>query len=230
MSTFAQIADRAGITCRANLSSVKKKGIGDTLNLIKLAREAENEFIEHSHCHSTFTQLDTSALNGGNLSDLYDIPAGFIEELRIRWDGFKLTPIHQQTDVRLRDSSDTLITGLPRNYWLEDEQIRLIPKPSSHGIIDFWYVLYNISTVGASPIIPTIEHRKLRDYVVGMVKEANGEEAKAKYYLDRFYAYAADAKTKYEFQRNKQSRIYNVVDGETYYPGGLESRVPLVSE
>ncbi len=229
MSTFVQIANRAGITCRANLSSMKKKGMGDILSLIKLAREAENEFIEYSHCNSTFTQLNTSVLNGGVLSDLYDIPSGFIEELRIRWDGFQLTPIHQKTDVRLRDSSDTLITGLPRNYWIEDEQIRLIPTPSSHGIIDFWYVLYNTSTSGASPIIPTIEHRKLSDYVVGTVKETDGEEVKAKYYLERFYAYAADAKVKYEFQRNKQSRIYNVVDGETYYPGGLESRVPIVS-
>jgi hypothetical protein len=230
MSTFAQIAARAGITCRANISSLKKKGVGDVINLIKLAREAENRFIELSECHDTFTQLDTSALNGGVLTNLYDLPTGFVRDLQVKWKGIPLKPIHQKTEVRIYNSSNELIDGLPRHYWIQSEQIQLIPKPSSHDYISIWYILYNTSTAGASPIIPALEHNKLRNYVIGMVKEADGDLPGASYYIDRFESDASLAKERYEDRRNKQKRILDVTEGEIFYPRGDESRVPLVSE
>lgn len=201
-----------------NLAKRIRVAIGAGIDKVTFLRDAENDFIEKTLCTETYTGLSTSTLNGGTLTNLYDLPAGFIKEHRVEWDGRELKPVPQGTQISLYDTNGNLYTGTPALYWIENEDIQLIPKPSYHGTIGLWYTGYNTSDTVASPIIPTIEHIKLINKATADILEMMEQEKRAAYYLSKYNADVADAARKYDRQRTKQGTIIDIYD-DTYRYG-----------
>jgi len=91
--------------------------------------------------------------------------------------------------------------GWPYNFWIEDEQIRLIPKPTQHGTLRFWYTKYNATRTATSPIIPALEQNKLINQVSTILSEMNGDLKSAAYYRSLYEADVTRARLKYKNQR-----------------------------
>ena len=233
--TFLELANRIKVKVDSNI------------NRIELFRDAENDFIEKTLCTETFVKIDTSIsllsledgttllttgdgdfiqiTQDGLLVNLHEFPLGFVKEHRVEWDGVKLDPINQGTNIQLFDSSNEPITGPPVRYWIENEQLRIIPKPSQHGIIGLWFTNTNIDSESESPIIPAIEHLKLVNYVNATILEMDENERRAAYYWGKYNADAAVAREKYEKQRFKYGQI---VDVSSEYSPSIQSRLNIV--
>jgi len=220
MSTYTELADRVRLVA-------DNAGINLSIDVENLVREAENIFIAESFCTEAIDAISTSV---DGLADTYDLPDDFVKEFRVTWNGISIDPLHQRSDVRLLDSANTLITGTPIAYWIEDEQVRLIPKPSSDGYFHLWYCKRNTSTSGTSPIIPVREHIKLVDYVLYVLFEMDGNDRKATHYEEKFYAMAAAAKIHYQNQRFKQYSITDVLGELNTDALSIQNRIGLVSE
>ncbi|MCP4493202.1 MAG: hypothetical protein GY820_38760 [Gammaproteobacteria bacterium] len=212
-----------------NLAKKIRVKFDAAVDRVAVLRDAENDFIERTLCTETFTELDTSALNSGVLTNLYDCPSGFLKEHRVEWDGILLKPYPQSGDIAIYNRSNELLTGTPCYYWIENEDIHLVPKPSSHSKIGLWYSGYNTDSASASPTIPTIEQNKLINYAVAQLLEMDGQEDRAVYYQGKYNADVTDTARKYDKQRFKQGRIIDVTstDYGRRGPGG-EASVTVV--
>jgi len=178
-------------------------------DIIALLREAENDFIERTLCHWKHDLVLTSTLNGGTLSDTYTLPSGFVRFLKFEWEGVLINPANSLHNTWIYNSSGELRTGTPEAYQIEEDDFRLIPKPSAHGYMGRWYVYYNTSTDGTSPVIPDIEQKKIRDYAIYTVFEMLGQFDKAQYYQEKYLNECAATYAKYKDMMKKQLMIYD---------------------
>jgi len=197
---------------------------------VALLREAENDFIERTFCIWKHDLVNTSSLNGGTLSDTYALPTGFVQFLKFEWEGTPIPPANILHNVWIYNSDGSLRTGTPEAYQIEPDNFRLIPKPSSHGYMGRWYVYYQTSTAD-SPIIPTIEHKKIPNYVIWQILEMESEKKpellqKAIYYKEAYLDECSSTYQKYKNMIRKQLRIYD------YRSSGLtlQQRCPTVTE
>jgi hypothetical protein len=200
-----------------DLEFMVRRVIGQSIQIdvIALLREAENDFIESTHCYETIDSVDTDTLGNpvGTLSATYDLPAGFVEELRFEWDGRLLAKAHRKSPIWLMDTSGAEFTGRPMSYWVENGKIRFLPKPSSHGQWGRWYISRNMVTNGTSPVIPTLEHKVLANYAIKIFFEIRGEFEKAEYYENKYLVDCSNAYERYKRQRGDQKRLIDVVGG-----------------
>lgn len=199
------------------------------LNLRTLLLNVENEFIEETFCTQAEETLVTSDLNGGVLSERYDLPADFLIDYVVHWDGYPIINDSIQNQDSIFDTSGEIIDGCVYRYLIEDDQIRLMPKPSQHGRIHIWYCKKNTATTGTSPIIPATEHRKLANGVIRDVYKVEEFEniQKAEYYDAKFKEDLDKAYSQYYRQRNSQTHIYDRLRNNF---GGIQSRLNDVSE
>ena len=185
----------------------RRIGQGASFDVIGMLREAENDFCRRTYCKETIDSVLTSTLNSGTLSPTYDLPSGFLREFRLEWDGVKLEKAHIKGGSIVYESDGTTVTGTPTAYWIENSLIRLVPEPSAHGYLARWYASENIVTDGASPVIPSIEHRKLVNYVVAEWHEINADFNLADRYRAQYLQDCSDAFFFYRSRRGKQKRI-----------------------
>jgi hypothetical protein len=225
MSTFAELEHLVTIiTERFDLDN------------ISILRKAENDFIEKTNCTEEFYNVNTNTLNladeedldSGVLSDLYSLPSGFVREYRVEWDGIQLHKHHKGAISRIYNATNEIRTGTPDSYVIEDEQLRLLPKPTSHSYLNIWYCKYNTDGSSASPIIATREHEKIVNYVIAKVFEILNEENRAQYYWEKYKKDLIATYNKYKNQRFAQDRIYDgTIDREFQ---SLQNRIPIVTE
>jgi len=146
----------------------------------------------------------------------YALPSDFCKELRVEWDGVKLSPLATGEPYTIHQNDGiSEYTGTPSNYWIEEGVIRLLLKPSSHGIIKIWYVYINTDTSSASPAIPSDEHAKLVNGAIARMCEFCGNENRAQYYTNKYDNDIEDTFWKYKNRRNKQSHVTDVNDVES---------------
>ncbi len=181
-------------------------------DFISLLREAENEFIEKTHCLWKHDKVSTEDLNEGTLSDTYDLPTGFTgyEFIKLEWEGNKIEPVHEKSGVEIYRSSGVLKTGIPAAYQIEGTTYRLIPKPSSHGYMGRWYHYYQTATAD-SPIIPVVEHRSLAYYVIFTVFEMEKKYDQATIYENRWEKEIQAATKKYNIMKANQKIVEDVL-------------------
>ena len=232
--TFAELA-----------TEVIKKTYNFKVNPSHYLRTAENDFIERTNCTEEFFNADTNDLNSGTLSDLYNLETegvtGFVREYRVEWNGWELAKISKAVVGRIYNSDNAIQTGTPTRYLIEDEQIRLIPKPTGHSYLSIWYCMKNTSTSSASPIMPAIDHRKIINYAIAEILEdeanrllqagdarASGTFSSAKFYKNKYLEDVKRAYTKYREQRFRQDRIIDGTLDQSYL--GIEQRIPIVEE
>jgi len=216
-----------------------------TLNydLTALLRDAEYEFILRTHCLIKPYSIDTDV---SGLSATYSTPSDFLALVRAEWKGVPLTILHQKTNDLIYKTDGDEYTGVPAKIGIENDEsddtqkFRLIPEPSASGIITMMYVYYNTTTDGTSPIIPAIEHRKLANYVIKEIFEAEAmtrSEAeaaallqKAQVFENKWEAILASAYSKYRKQHFSQRRIKDVVGSEGIDPFSIQNRVGTIPE
>jgi hypothetical protein len=194
------------------------ENVENTLDIKALLRDAENEFIRETDCIFQIQEIDTEDVNGGVLTNIYDLDTLFLNELRVEFDGRKLDPYSMGTITALTDTDNENITGYPQYYWIEGTQIRFDREPIEHGIIKIWYSYRDTSMILPSPIIPTPEHKFLPDFAIAKIFEANGDDKRADRFYAKFYAKCQETKAKYASQRFKQERVEDVLGpiGDTY--------------
>ena len=209
----------------AEIARIVNRQIGRSaqFDVIQTLREAENDNIERTFCTQTIETVSTEDLNDGTLSDTYELPDDFVEEFRMEWNGVKLGKASIKSPIWAFDSSGEPNTGTPTEYWIENDEIRFILKPSSHGYWGRWYCHKNTSSVIASPIIPSIEHRNLANYAIYIYFEMPGsfDQVKAAYFKNQYLIDCGNAYEKYKEQRGEnQSRIIDVVEevDQVFYP------------
>lgn len=203
----------------------RRIGQGANFDVIGMLREAENDFCRRTYCKETIDSVLTSTLNSGTLSPTYSLPSGFLREFRLEWDGVKLEKAHIKGGSFIYDSDGSVVTGTPSAYWLENNLIRLVPQPSSHGYLNRWYAAENIVTDGDSPVIPSIEHRKLVNYVVAEWHEINSDFKLADRYRAQYLQDCSDAYFFYRSRRGKQKRIVEPGYSNGTNPFGVGSNI-----
>lgn len=190
---------------------IRMRGLPGGIDIIEILREAENDFIRQTLCTETFIEIDTSTENDSELTNLYDLPDGFVEEHRVEWDGGLLKPHPQGSDVVIYNTNNELRSGYVSHYWIQNEDIQLILKPSMHSIIGVWYTGENMDTDSTSPTIPSKEQIKLLNYVRAVLwREELGDFNKAAVYQTFYDKDVAETKKKYFKERHKQGRIIDV--------------------
>ena len=214
MSTFTELAKRV----RINLS--------DPIDKVAIFREAEDNFIERTQCTEELYELDTSSV--GSINDLYDLPSGFVKAHRVSWKGCRLEEIPQGTRASIYQTDNNVYTGWPLHYWFEDEQIRLIPKPTEHATLRIWYTKYNATRTSASPIIPTLEQYKLVNYVNAHLSDLNGDMSKADKYRGLYERDVRMTRVKYKNQRFSSGFYAEYFDGIGAYGNTGRYGVPTV--
>jgi hypothetical protein len=137
----------------------------------------------------------------------YTLPSDFVNMTRIEWEGELLKPISQTSLIEIHDNNNDESRGYPMYYWVEDENLRLVPAPDTHGTINLWYY-YNNQTETTAPLIPANEHIKLIDYAIASYFEIRERENRATYYWERYYKHLISAKNKYASQKYRQDKIY----------------------
>jgi len=146
----------------------------------------------------------------------YALPNDFVKELRIEWNGVRIYPIATASPASIhRKDGISEYTGTPQNYWIEEGEIRLLLKPSSHGIIKIWYVYSNTDNSSTSPIIPSAEQRKLINGAIAKMLEFNKEENRASYYRKLYEDDIEETYWKYKNRHSKQTHVMDVNDFES---------------
>lgn len=179
-------------------------------NVVTLVREGENDFCERTWCLETSDLVDTLTVNNGILAATYALPSNFVRLFRLEWNGVRLNPGHLKGDPGVYDSAGSEETGIPTEYWIENDRLRLRPKPSAHGYLSRWYAVKNTATSGDYPIIPEIERRKLANYAIWQWLEIDGQYEKAAVYEARYLRDCRNAYVKYRVRRGKQTQIIDV--------------------
>lgn len=195
-----------------SIGEIIKAIIGEDIqfNITSYLRFAENDFIERTLCLYKYDSVNTEDLNEGALAATYTIPAGFIRFLKFEWEGNLILPAHLLSGIKIYQSDGDLLEGTPQAYQLEGETFRLIPMPSAHGYMTRWYVYKNTATDGTSPIIPSLEHEKLANYVVYkfyQMKDSFDVE-KAEYFRALYKEDCANVYQRYKKRIAKQLRLY----------------------
>ena len=231
MSTYADLAEDVRMII----------GPRTTLDVVRLLRRAENEFIEAVPCTELFTEIDTRSRNGGTLTHLYLLPTDFFQENKIQYAGVDLVPYHRKTSGIIYDNSNVLVIGWPANYQFAkltqsslETYLWLIPKPSFHAKIGLWYQYKNNSTTGLSPIIPVDDHPALVNWVLWKVFEIpQYRDLKlALYYHEQWQGMVNAAKLKYIEEKFKQERIEDVqgdLDTQAFFGGAQYGSIVLTS-
>lgn len=208
------------------LSIVSVTGFETPLDLAALARKAENEYIKQTGCLETVTEIDTTAVNGGVLTNLYDLPASFVEEFRVEWDGRIIEPVHVNIDIRLTDTDNITITGYPAAYWIENGKLRLNCVPTEHSVIKIWHSFLNSATDGTSPVIPAADHIYLADWILSRLYRMESSPFKdiniAENYMAKFLARCEQRNEFYNSRRFKQERVEDTAGG---WPGYKENSI-----
>jgi len=196
--------------------------------------KAENDFIEKTNCTEAFSNVNSNTLNlaneldpdSGVLSDLYDLPSAFVREYRVEWNGYQLIKVSKAFYDRIYNTENAIRTGTPTEYLIENEHIRLLPKPTSHSYLSFWYCIRNLAV--ASPIIHLIDQEKIIDYAIARVLEINGREDRALYYWQKYNANVIKTYNKYKAQRFHQDII---IDGTIEdHILTVQQRLPIITE
>jgi len=157
------------------------------------------------------------------------LPSDFILINRVEFRSVPLLPTHQQEGFPYAKTNNDIFTGTPRNYWIDAENIILIPKPTTEGMLKLWYNYYITSNATTSPTIPTIEHIKLINHVLGILYDMNEQPKIADRYYVRFERDCNKTAKKYKLQRFKQVRISDVNSYHFYTNDIDQRRVPIVT-
>jgi hypothetical protein len=191
------------------LEAIVRRRIGQSpvIDVDALLREAENEFCERTLCLEVIDTYSTLAWSSGAFSPTYPVPSGFIREFRVEWNGIKLEKGHIKDQSWIYNSDATATTGIPSRYWIENGYFRLLPANSAHGWMTRWYATTNTDTDSLSPVIPSLEHKKLVNRVLAEWFDMQGEPNVSDRYMARFLQDCSDTYYKYKFRRGKQRRI-----------------------
>jgi len=196
----------------------------DTVNVL---RNVENYFIENTNCTEELLNVLSSTMNEGVLAALYDLPEDFIREYRVEWNGIKLDRNSKATtEDRIYNYENVLRVGTPTDYLIEDNQIRLMPKPTSHNYLNIWYCKKNTSLIGTSPIIPAQDHTKLVNGAIEIIFRIKDNDTRADRYKKLFERDLKLAYQKYSKQRFGQSHIVDGSGDHSYE--SMQNRIPLV--
>jgi len=202
-------------------------------DVIALLRDGENDFIENTFCTEDYQEIDTA---DEGLGPLFDLPANFLNEIRIEWDGTKLDRINKKLSVAIYNTNNTVRTGYREGYMIEGDdangtyKLRIVPKQTSTKVIGIWYTYRQTATDAESPIIPAVEHKKLVNYAIAEILESEDKFDKAMFYHDKYEADCIKTYRKYKMRRYKQKRIIDVVGGEAQSGGGYSQYLNVVTE
>ena len=148
-----------------------------------------------------------------SVQGIYELPSGFVKEFRVEWNGVKLEPLPQNVSVGIHQSDGiTEQSDTPSEYWIIDDDIRLLLKPSSHGILKIWHCYRNTDESASSPIIPSEEHLNFIDYIIASLLEYQEQENRAVYYWNQYKSKVNTARIKYRNRRFKQNRVVDILD------------------
>jgi len=160
---------------------------------------------------------------------IFALPSDFVKEFRVSYRGIQLEPLSMQTTGEITKSTGKIQTGTPYYYWIEGSYIHITPKPLQSGLLKLWYCKYNTDSTTTSPIIPTIEHYYLPDWVIGTIYELDKNSQMADRFLSKFYSNCESRKVMYASRRFKQRRIADVVGGGGKRTG-IENWINIVEE
>jgi hypothetical protein len=153
------------------------------------------------------TATITSITIQRTLEATYGLPSGFIKDLRVEWDGEVIRKTGILNERLIYETDGTLFESTPTSYFIDNDRLRLIPKPNQDGYLGLWYVGTNTSETGTSPVIPSNEHAKLANYVIARFLETEGRFDEAQYYEQKYLQDCSGAYQKYKNQRGVQRRL-----------------------
>ena len=185
---WTELADRVMITF--------DKSNENRYKILKFLSEGENDFACYTKCYEKEYSTTISDFSSG-----VALPDDFMElSSSPTWGGVLLSK--HNNEINKINSGGTIVTGIPRFYYIERDTLQFVPKPTASNVLQFLYIATpnndatetfayesSDSTMLQKPSIPQAYHIYLIDYAKAMMYEEVGNYELADRLLRRYYSH-----------------------------------------
>lgn len=146
------------------------------------ANDAQVDIVRRTEALQEKTQVNTVAGQ-----ETYPVPANFLLVKRVTHDGLLLMRTTlDELDALAGNRQEAAFTGVPKRYFVWDNEIGLYPLPEASGVsnLDIWYIRTPATLAAPAdiPEIPVFQHEDIVTFCLIRAKQLNEDfDQAAKY-------------------------------------------------